>query len=600
LDTQDVLDEVVPETERGGNGPFVEPGEPSRASKRAWACLAILFWFEAAWAASFFGWTIAYWAAYPSAFAPHFQPTIERMVRITDVSRMFVYLAFIIVAAVVLAITGVLVWRSRSSPRRTSGLAVGRGVLWAQPLLLVLVVETGIAVANNWDMNALLLVGFPQFPLPIFVATVVVATVLTGLAARGLSAKPWLVSAGTTLVIVAAVLVPLFAVGGYLGVQGSFSAIDSIPTGRSTLVVAVDCPFPNRCLAVGSNLIAFGVPVRYLTVMAAGGPDMKWKATAFPLGLSRSVEGLGLYSGLGTSIACPTRSKCLGIGFWFSFQSGPLLPIWNSADGGLHWTVTSVRVPGAEGSQPQALACMNASDCAAIFGSALIDTRDGGKHWRVVANRTSVAVPTGVLSCPTNQDCIAVQSTSENLNTIGTKTRRLTTVTSTRDGGLTWTSRTVVGLPFELESLGCWDATDCLLGTSYSSAVYVTADRGFQWENLPSRRGTPGLGISHIRCVGPRECLAVVPGSVIKTTNGGKTWTTLLHVVRPNFGLFTLSCATAKNCVVGGGSEFSSGPSATLWTTQDSGQSWTRQPFPTLPVPRGLHPCPFGGCANSN
>jgi hypothetical protein len=28
-----------------------------------------------------------------------------------------------------------------------------------------------------------------------------------------------------------------------------------------------------------------------------------------------------------------------------------------------------------------------------------------------------------------------------------------------------------------------------------------------------------------------------------------------------------------------------------LWTTQNGGTTWTVQPFPTMPVPRGLRPC---------
>jgi hypothetical protein len=233
LDTQDALNEVVPETEDGGNGAFVEPGDPSRASRRAWAFLAVLFWFEAAWAASFFGWTIAYWAAYPSAFAPHFILSVEHMVRITDTPRMALYLAFIGLAATLLAGTGFLVWRSRSSPRATFDFAVGRGVLWAQPLLVVLVIDTGIAVAYNWDMNGLT-ASFPAFSIPVFVGMIVFATVFLLSLARALSTTRWLVSAGATVVIVATVLVPLFAVGGYFGVEGSFSSIDALPTGQHT------------------------------------------------------------------------------------------------------------------------------------------------------------------------------------------------------------------------------------------------------------------------------------------------------------------------------------------------------------------------------
>ena len=83
----------------------------------------------------------------------------------------------------------------------------------------------------------------------------------------------------------------------------------------------------------------------------------------------------------------------------------------------------------------------------------------------------------------------------------------------------------------------------------------------------------------------------------MRTTNGGRTWTTLLNV-GANVA-FSLSCSTAENCVVGGAVQGPLGLTATLWTTRDGGRSWTRQPFPVLPVPRGLRPCRFGDCSSS-
>ena len=50
------------------------------------------------------------------------------------------------------------------------------------------------------------------------------------------------------------------------------------------------------------------------------------------------------------------------------------------------------------------------------------------------------------------------------------------------------------------------------------------------------------------------KCYATTGNSIIKTTDGGKTWTTALRVTAPTV-VSVLSCATAQNCVAGGNRE---------------------------------------------
>lgn len=80
MDTQDTLSVEASEAGDGGDEAIAEPGESSSTSRRARTFLAVLFWFEGAWATSFFGRTIAYWAGLPGAFASlsMFQRTTER------------------------------------------------------------------------------------------------------------------------------------------------------------------------------------------------------------------------------------------------------------------------------------------------------------------------------------------------------------------------------------------------------------------------------------------------------------------------------------------------------------------------------------------
>jgi photosystem II stability/assembly factor-like uncharacterized protein len=245
---------------------------------------------------------------------------------------------------------------------------------------------------------------------------------------------------------------------------------------------------------------------------------------------------------------------------------------------------------------------MNAADCVASNGQSIILTRDGGTRWTVVATPPSslASNPARVVTCPTSQECIVVTGGLEALNRSGTKARLLTAVTWTTDNGLSWTSRSAKGVQAGPGALGCWSATDCLLSGdlvddpfSFGPSLYRTTDRGIHWRRLPVPGGQYGFGLLQLQCVAPRECLATTGSSVIRSTNGGESWKTLLRVSGDS-DLRVLSCFNAQNCVAGGFADWPTGESAALWTTHDGGRTWTIHPFPLMPVPRGLQPCvPF-------
>ena len=601
MDAPETLSVEVPEAGGGGDEAITEPREFSGASRRARTSLAVLYWFEGAWAASFFGWVIAYWATLPAAYLPVLYGSEEsayRLVRTTDVPRLALYLAFIAVEAIVLAVAGFLTWRSRSNPNRTFGLIVGRGVLWSQPLLIVLMVISALAVQYGSNLNAFLP---PSFATAGFVAVVVFGGLLAFLLGGAFPATGRLLSVAFTMLIIAVVLVPLLLVDGYSGSERVFSSFGQLPTGRTTLVVAVDCPSPNHCVAAGSKLVSFNTPVRYLTVVAFTGSNGRWEAASYPPALSLSLQMQFLESGLNTSIACRTNNRCLGIGFWSPTSRSSLpLPIWRSDDGGESWSVTSIRVPGGTALAEHSLACMNASDCVASNGQTVIVTRNGGERWQVVASLTATSqpprFPAAGVACPTSRECIVALGAEEAANTRG-MLGRLAMVAWTNDGGLTWTSRRVASLRVLPGAFACWSSTDCLLSGEAVDPIndgpnlLVTTDRGLQWERLPVPEGHKGWGLLQMRCVASKDCLATTGRTVIKTTNGGKTWTTLLKV-SPTSWVAALSCSTAESCVAGGKAPWPSGESAALWTTHDGGRTWTSQPFPPMPVPRDLRPCP--------
>ena len=110
---------------------------------------------------------------------------------------------------------------------------------------------------------------------------------------------------------------------------------------------------------------------------------------------------------------------------------------------------------------------------------------------------------------------------------------------------------------------------------------------GKSWRNLWSRAGICSVR-SAARVSGDQGPFCRQDGSRRSDLDN-------LVAAEPNLVFLTLSCSTVKDCVVGGSSRVKSAPFATLWTTHDGGESWTRQPsnfagaarLATLPV-RGL------------
>jgi photosystem II stability/assembly factor-like uncharacterized protein len=600
-----VKDAIHDQTDAGNAGDESSATIKKRRGLVAPRLLAIVFWLEAAWAAAFLGWTLAYWAGLPATYAAVLfgvQRSAYRLVRTTDVPRLIFYLGFLALLVIVLSFAGFAVWRLRSDSKQTFGLKLARGALWSQPLLIVLVIESAMAVGFGSAFASLVLP--PSFPIVVLIATVVAVGVFTIVLEGKLPSTRRLTSLAAAVVVSAIALAPLFLVDGYFGSERSFSAFGVLPTGRSLVVAAVDCPSPTHCVAEGSNLVPFQLPLRYVAVAGLIGSNSRWRTAWLPqlaLGKAAKSEGVQVFGSNGTtSIACPTSNVCLAVGFMSLSPPNRLsLPIWRSDNGGENWVLTPVPLAGGPGIVRRSLACLNELACVAVNGGTIIATRDGGTDWKTVAR---LSVPpqfpnfAGVVACPTSRECIAVLSGVETLNGSARKVRWPTVLTWTNDGGRTWVSHRVAALRALPQAFACWSSTNCLMSgnpvdpLASGPSLYLTTDRGLRWNRLRVPGGSNGMGLIQIQCVAPRECYAATGNSVIKTTDGGETWTTTLTVTAPTV-VSVLSCATAQNCVAGGTANWPSGQSAALWTTQNGGTTWTVQPFPTMPVPRGLRPC---------
>ena len=154
----------------------------------------------------------------------------------------------------------------------------------------------------------------------------------------------------------------------------------------------------------------------------------------------------------------------------------------------------------------------------------------------------------------------------------------------TRDGGRTWMFRSGVmadgGPGYSLAGIQFRDTLrGCAVGSS--GIVLVTVDGGESWREV--RRGrSPGDGLGDLDFVDASHGWAVGSASLVRTEDGGETWSPLIFGSSEN-GYFSGNAIHFTNdhrgwLVSHGG---------ILMHTEDGGVTWTRT---TLPLDKDEHP----------
>ena len=176
-----------------------------------------------------------------------------------------------------------------------------------------------------------------------------------------------------------------------------------------------------------------------------------------------------------------------------------------------------------------------------------------GPSHRLEAVKSALSAPPGsvvynAVACGSASTCVAVGSAGA--------------VTTSDDGGLTWTPRLGLGTQ-ALLAVACASATDCV-ATGGSGEADVTTDGGSTWTEEAT--GTTAA-LDGIACPSAEECMAAGDGGVIvTTTDGGTTWH--VHTV-PVTGILTnVTCTSLTSCLV-------SGESADVFLTHDFGTAFT-------------------------
>lgn len=230
--------------------------------------------------------------------------------------------------------------------------------------------------------------------------------------------------------------------------------------------------------------------------------------------------------------------------------------VLSTSDGGRSFTRRTSVPNGAND-----ILCVAERTCFAVglgpSGGAIMRTGDGGVSWTQAG-----AAQSGLSSLE--------QADASTLYAVGAGS----TIAKSIDGGLTWASRTISGLPFRaLAAIRCGDALHCLVATrepgGAGGPLYRTVDGGLTFTAItPSTDPTYGVEFadaSHAVAAGDL-------GSAEISADAGATWASVGSRVAGSFGVL----AAASDSVA-----YAGGAQGVLVRTADSGQSWTNVSPPT-------------------
>jgi photosystem II stability/assembly factor-like uncharacterized protein len=212
--------------------------------------------------------------------------------------------------------------------------------------------------------------------------------------------------------------------------------------------------------------------------------------------------------------------------------------------------------------------CTSERTCFAVgiggSGGAIMRTNDGAISWTQVGSAT--APLTGL-----------EQAGASTLYAVGANS----TLAKSDDGGLTWTRRTISGVPMRaLHNIRCGDASHCLVSTTEPSGIggplYRTDDGGVTFSAItPSDDPTNAVEFadaSHAVAAGQF-------GSAEISADAGSTWASVGGRVAGSFGVLA---ATSESVAYAGGAN------GVLVRTGDGGQTWSNVSPPTEAQITGL------------
>ena len=254
----------------------------------------------------------------------------------------------------------------------------------------------------------------------------------------------------------------------------------------------------------------------------------------------------------------------------------PLGKIHYTSDGGYTWSPKYKSVT-AENLYSLDLIDENIGWAASKGGSrnVIIKTNNGGTDWDIVFSDSN--------SNFIDMDFVSDQTgftISENflINNY--------TINKTEDGGVSWYS-TQFGNA-ELNSILFTDFDNGWSVGSQNNQLFIThtSNTGVSWEQQPNIN-ISGWSLNDVDFVNSEYGFAVgIFGVLIKTTNGGNSWTESWGNIDPNlfwihYELTGVYFPEASNCWVVGSSSYFGGPRTMVAHTTDGGANWDTLSFPS-------------------
>jgi hypothetical protein len=362
-------------------------------------------------------------------------------------------------------------------------------------------------------------------------------------------------------------------------------------------VQSVSCGSAGNCAAVGDYAGGSDHP----QVFVASELDGTWR-TAIEIPGTSALNKDGM-AGV-QSVSCASAGNCLAGGYYTDGAGHRQAFVASEQDG--TWQ-PAIEVPGTGAlnkggiAEVTSVSCASAGNCAA--GGTYTDAPDPSDHTQVFVagerNGTwqpAIEIPgSGALnaggfasvtsvSCGSEGNCAAGGSY---LNSAGGRTEAF--VDSEQNG--TW--RTAIEVPGSsvlnkgfgaaVTSVSCASAGNCAAGGTYNGPGYIEAfvasERDGSWRTAIEVPGTGALnkdgggGVASVSCASAGNCLAGgyyrdssdnVQAFVASERDG--SWRTAIEVPGAGTlneggiaGVYSVSCASAGQCAVGGGYEDSSG-----------------------------------------
>jgi hypothetical protein len=350
----------------------------------------------------------------------------------------------------------------------------------------------------------------------------------------------------------AAILIAALVVGGGPGgaavapvVSGSTSV--PYPAGMATTSIAnsIACPSVSSCVAVGWYTTGGTVPAGpFASILTE--TDGTWTPV--------TPSGLPDYEML-SSVACTAPGSCVAVGATSSTASGGELtspvPFVETETSG-NWQAATPPLPvGMTTGSLQSVSCAASGSCVAVGGS-VVEALSGSSWTASVFPGTDPVV--NAVSCPAAGSCTAAGTT-------GTDPQVPTAFTL---AGGSWTTVAIPGrvgyLPTDgisLSGLSCPTLTWCAaVGIAQSmvspSSIAYVLQNGAWTEQTAYATTDPGL--SGVDCPAVGECVAVGGNGVYTPWNG--VWWSVPYPTPPGANatpsVNAVSCASALVCTTAG------------------------------------------------